>query len=44
MGHFYMQKVITVELASVAELNMHPTGDQEVAGSIPTRSAAFIKI
>ena len=32
---------VTPELASVAQLDAHPTSDQEVAGLTPARSAAF---
>ena len=27
----------------MAQLDVHPTGDQEVAGSTPTRSATFFR-
>ena len=34
---------LTRETASVAKLDAHPTGDQEVAGSTPIGSATFFR-
>ena len=38
---FFIHNTFFLERASVAQLDARPTGDQEVAGSIPAGSATF---
>ena len=42
-AHDLEVKVMDLEPTSVAQLDAHPTGDQEVAGSSPAGSATFIR-
>ena len=40
---FYVQCISEIAPALVAQLDVHPTGDQEVAGSTPAWSATFFR-
>ena len=41
LDNYLLEKCHTLGPASVAQVDAHPTGDQEVVGSAPTRSATF---